>query len=226
VGVIHEWGIHSERLPYAASFVTTALTIMKKLPVCLLLLLAVATNAAAVDYKTQIAPIFRAKCYECHSEPKGKTKGDLAMEPDDKLAENIGPGKHIVPGEPAKSTMLIFAKLPDDDDEVMPPKGKNRMTPAETALLETWIKEGASLTGGGTAAAPPAPASSPPAPAAAEGAPQKWTNAEGVVIDAIFMGLKDDGVLLKIPTTGVTHIVPLAKLSPESQAQAKKAGTP
>src|SRR5688500_7531304 len=122
-----------------------------KIP-ALCLLLAFATTATAVDYKTQIVPLFRAKCYECHSEAK-KVKGDLAMEPDEKLLEHIGAGKNIVPGEPAKSSLLIFAKLPDDDEDVMPPKGKNRMTPAETALLEAWIKEGASLTAG-TAAAP------------------------------------------------------------------------
>jgi hypothetical protein len=51
----------------------------------------------------------------------------------------------------------------------------------------------------------------------------KWTNTEGKTIEAHFMGLQGDGVLLKIPSTGVTHILPLSKLSPESQTQAKTA---
>lgn len=175
------------------------------------------TAASAVDYKTQIAPIFRTKCYACHSTTK-KVKGKLALD-DDKLPEQIGAGKNIIPGEAMKSTMFINCTLPDDDADVMPPEGKNKLTAAELDLFKAWITEGASLTGGGAA-----PAASPAAamPAAAGGA-LKWTNTEGKTIEAEFMGLQGDSVLLKIPSTGTTHILPLSKLSPESQAQAKAA---
>jgi hypothetical protein len=186
------------------------------------LFLTAAASAFAVDYKTQVVPILRIKCYECHSVAKGKEKGDVALDTDEKMKANMGPGSHIVPGEPMKSTLFINLKLPDDDDDVMPPKGKNRLNDAELAIIEGWIKEGANLGPGG--AAPATAAATPPAaPAAGAAAPQAWTNAEGKVIQAIFMGLQGDGVLLKIPETGVTHIVPLSKLSPESQAQAKAA---
>lgn len=178
-----------------------------------------ATTASAVDFKTQIAPIFRNKCYACHSVTK-KVKGKLALD-DDKLPEQIGPGKNIIPGEAAKSTMYVNCTLPDDDADVMPPEGKNKLTPAEQDTLKAWINEGASLTGGGAA---PAPAAAPAAaPMAAAGGALKWTNTEGKVIEAEFMGLQGDSVLLKIPSTGVTHILPLSKLSAESQAQAKAA---
>ncbi|WP_395734064.1 c-type cytochrome domain-containing protein [Prosthecobacter sp.] len=175
------------------------------------------TAASAVDYKTQIAPIFRTKCYACHSTTK-KVKGKLALD-DDKLPEQIGAGKNIIPGEAMKSTMFINCTLPDDDADVMPPEGKNKLTAAELDLFKAWITEGASLTGGGAA-----PAASPAAamPVAAGGA-LKWTNTEGKTIEAEFMGLQGDSVLLKIPSTGTTHILPLSKLSPESQAQAKAA---
>jgi hypothetical protein len=175
-----------------------------------------ATTASAVDYKTQIAPIFRNKCYACHSVTK-KIKGKLALD-DDKLTEQIGAGKNIIPKEAMKSTMYINCTLPNDDADVMPPEGKNRLTDAELATLKAWIDEGASLTGGGAA-----PAAMPAAMPAAVGGVLKWTNTEGKTIKAEFMGLKDDGVLLKIPSTGVTHIFPLSKLSAESQAQAKAA---
>lgn len=188
---------------------------MKKLT--LALFLASAASACAVDYKSQVVPILRIKCYECHSVAKGKEKGDVALDTDEKLKAAMGPGGHIVPGDPGKSTMYLNLKLPDDDDDVMPPKGKNRLNDAELAIIEGWIKEGANL---GAGAAAPATAA---APAAAPGGAQSWTNSEGKVIEAVFMGLQGDGVLLKIPSTGVTHIVPLSKLSPESQAQAKAA---
>ena len=183
--------------------------------ILLALLLTVGT-ASAVDFKAQIAPIFRNKCFACHSTTK-KVKGKLALD-DDKLPEQIGAGKNIIPGEAMKSTMLVNCTLPNDDADVMPPEGKNRLTDAEIDLMKAWITEGASLTGGGAAPAPAAAAT----PAAAGGL-LKWTSSDGKIIEAQFMGLEGDGVLLKMPATGVTHIVPLARLSPESQAQAKSA---
>ena len=182
----------------------------------LLALILTATTASAVDYKTQVAPIFRNKCYACHSVTK-KVKGKLALD-DDKLTEQIGAGKNIIPGKGTQSTMYVNCTLPNDDGDVMPPEGKNRLTDAELATLKAWIDEGASLTGGGAA-----PAATPAAMPAAAGGVMKWTNTEGKTIEAEFMGLEGDGVLLKIPSTGVTHILPLSKLSAESQAQAKAA---
>jgi mono/diheme cytochrome c family protein len=184
----------------------------------LVLFLGCVGSAAAVDYKTQVEPIFRNKCYACHSVTK-KVKGDMALDKE-KLSEHIGPDKAIIPGDPVKSQMVVSVKLPDDDDAVMPPKGKNRLTEPEVAILEAWIKEGAS-TGAGTASAPPPGAPAATAPAA--GAAQSWVNTAGVTIQATFMGLQGDGVLLKISETQVTHLVPLSSLSPESQAQAKAA---
>ncbi len=173
------------------------------------------TSASAVDFKTQIAPIFRTKCYACHSTTK-KVKGKLALD-DDKLPEQIGPGKNIIPGDAAKSTMWVNCTLANDDADVMPPEGKNKLTAAELDVFKAWINEGASLTGGGAAPAA-APAAAMPA-----GGVLKWTNTEGKTIEAEFMGLEGDSVLLKIPSTGTTHILPLSKLSAESQAQAKAA---
>lgn len=189
----------------------------------LLLALVVLTGTAtAVDFKTQIAPIFRTKCYACHSVTR-KVKGKLALD-DAEITAHIGAGKNIIPGEAMKSTMFINCTLPDDDADVMPPDGKNRLTQAELDTLKAWITEGASLTGGGAAPAPAAPAAATTMPAAGGDSPLlKWTNTEGKTIEAHFMGLEGDGVLLKIPSTGVTHLFPLAKLSAESQTQAKTA---
>ena len=188
---------------------------MKNLTI--VLLLACIGSASAVDYKSQVVPILRIKCYECHSVAKGKSKGDVALDTDEKIKEAIGSSGHIVPGDPAKSSLFLNLKLPNDDDDVMPPKGKNRLNDAELAIIEGWIKEGANLAPGAPGPAPVVAA----APAGGSGAPQTWTNSDGKVIQAVFMGLQGDGVLLKIPATGVTHIVPLSKLSAESQAQAK-----
>jgi mono/diheme cytochrome c family protein len=175
-------------------------------------------SASAVDYTKEIKPIFSQKCYACHAVSKGKTKGDVALDTPEKLAEVIAPGGHVVAGAPEKSTLLISCKLPDDDDEVMPPKGKNRLTPAEITALETWIKEGASLIAGGAA-----PAAAPTAAAPATGGAQNWTSSDGKVIQATFAGMKDGAVLLKLASSGEVFQVPLTRLSAESQAQAKAA---
>ena len=42
-----------------------------------------------------------------------EVKGKLALD-DDKLSEQIGPGKNIIPGEAMKSTMFINCTLPDN----------------------------------------------------------------------------------------------------------------
>jgi len=189
-----------------------------KSPLIAALVITSAVSASAVDFTKDIKPIFSQKCYACHAVSKGKEKGDVALDTPEKLAEVIKPGGHVIPGSPEKSTLLISVKLPDDDDEVMPPKGKNRLTPAEITTLETWIKEGASLVAGGAApvaAAPVAPASG--------GAAQSWTSSDGKVIQASFAGMKDGDALLKMTATGEVFQVPLSRLSAESQAQVKAA---
>jgi mono/diheme cytochrome c family protein len=191
-----------------------------KSPLLAALFISYAASASAVDYNKEIKPIFTQKCYACHAVSKGKTKGDLALDTPEKLAQVISPTGQIIPGEPAKSSLLTSCKLPDDDDDSMPPKGKNRLTPAEITALETWIKEGASLVAGGAA---PAPAAAPTAAPAAGGAVQSWTSNDGKVIQATFAGLQGDGVLLKMASNGETFLVPLSRLSAESQAQAKAA---
>lgn len=188
------------------------------LPIAAALVLISVMSASAVDFTKDIKPIFTQKCYACHAVSKGKEKGDVALDTPEKLAEVIKPGGHIVPGDPAKSTLFLSVKLADDDDEVMPPKGKNRLTPAEVTALETWIKDGASLTGGGSA--PAAPAAAP----AAMGGVQTWTSSDGKAIQASFVGMKNGDVLLKMAANGEVFQVPLSRLSAESQTQAKAAG--
>lgn len=185
------------------------------------LLLSSVLAASAVDFEKEIKPIFNQKCYACHAVTKGKVKGDLALDTPEKLAEVIKPDGQIIPGNPEKSSLLISCKLPDDDDDSMPPKGKNRLTPAEITSLETWIKEGASLGAGGAAPTAAAPAAA--MPAAAPGGPQTWTSSDGKTLQATCLGLKGDGVLLKMASDGEVFLVPLSRLSAESQAQAKAA---
>ena len=189
-----------------------------KFPVSLFLVAVVlgAANVGAVDFKKDIFPMLNQKCSECHSAAK-KVKGkfDINKQPDY--------AKHVKAGQPDVSGIIQNVTAPDDDDSVMPPKGKNKMNAQQVALMKQWIQEGASFAAGGSA--PTAAAPAPGAPPAAAGAAQKWTNAAGKMIEATFEGLDGtDSVLLKVVATGIVHKVPLASLSPESQAMAKNGG--
>lgn len=168
-----------------------------------------ASHAVAVDFKSQVFPVLNQKCAECHSLAKDKIKGKFAIDRLDDMK------KHVKAGEPAKSTLVYTVTLPDDDEEVMPPKGKNRLTPAEVTLLKSWIQEGANFEAGA------APTAAPAAPVPAAGGVISWTNTEGKAIQASFEGMQGADVVLKT-ADGTRHAFPLSKLSPESQAQAKK----
>ncbi len=169
-------------------------------------------SAGATDFKSQLLPILQKKCADCHSEAK-KVKGKFDINKPATYAENVKAGS------PDASKMATSVTAPDDDEDVMPPKGKNRMTPPEEALLMARITEGASFTAGG---AKPAPAAPPVAAAPAAGAAQAWTNTAGKSIQAVFDRLEGDAVVIKA-ADGKYYTVPLANLSPESQEQAKKA---
>ncbi|MDB6137717.1 MAG: hypothetical protein JWO94_789 [Verrucomicrobiaceae bacterium] len=170
-----------------------------------------ALSASATDFKKQILPILQKKCVDCHSEAK-KVKGKFDINKPETFAENVKAGS------PDVSKLATSIGLPDDDEDVMPPKGKNKMTPAEVALVKAWITEGASFAAGG---AKPAPGAPPAAAAPAAGAAQTWTNAAGKSLQAVFDRLEGDAVVIKT-ADGKYFTVPLAGLSQESQEQAKK----
>ncbi len=176
---------------------------------------AAATDATAVEYARHIYPILKQRCANCHEEGSKKPKGDFAIN----RLEDMQ--KQVKGGEPQKSSLLICITLPEDDEDVMPPKGKGKVTANEVALIRQWIQEGASFQAGGA----PSPSAAAAAPAAPAAVAKKWTNTTGKEIEASFEGMSGtDHVLLKVAATGIVHKVPLASLSPESQTMAKNGG--
>ncbi|MDD7986641.1 PSD1 and planctomycete cytochrome C domain-containing protein [Lentisphaera marina] len=111
---------------------------MKIIPYFLLM---ASSSFAAVDFDTQIKPIFDKHCIKCHGPEKQKS--DLRLDSRESILKggDLGePGAH--PGHPEKSTIIEFISLDPDDDEIMPPKG-DPLTAEQIALISTWIKEGA-----------------------------------------------------------------------------------
>lgn len=91
-----------------------------------------------------ILPILDAKCNKCHNEEK--SKGDLRMDTFEMAMKGGENGANFVPGKPAESLSIQRIDLPLDDDEHMPPDGKDQLTPEEITILRWWVQQGASAT--------------------------------------------------------------------------------
>lgn len=95
-----------------------------------------------IIYADIVAPIFEAKCNQCHN--ADKQKGKLRMDTYEFLLKGGKEGEAIEPGSAAKSNIIVRAELEEDDDEHMPPEGKPDLEADELAIIKWW------LDGGGT----------------------------------------------------------------------------
>ena len=205
--------------PSSAPPTTTTMNRLILLPAVLVLHTGI---TRAVDFKTQVTPVLKQYCYKCHSDAE-KVKGKLALDNLTKFAAKMEDNKAMIkPGDAAGSSFYTCLTLPADDEDHMPPKKEAQMKPAEIEIIKAWITEGASFDSGGKAPAAAAPAAAP-APAAAAGAMKTWTNAAGATIQASFLRMEGENVVIQ-RADGVCFTVPLANLSAESQALAKSGG--
>lgn len=96
-------------------------------------------------YQSQIAPIFAARCVNCHGPTRHK--GGLRLDSPEGILAGGDSGSAIERGDVANSEILVRLKLPPDDDDHMPPKAKPQPTPEEIMVLERWIAQGAPFEG-------------------------------------------------------------------------------
>lgn len=94
-------------------------------------------------YTESVQPIFQANCYRCHGGLNHR--GGLNMESRDSLLKGGHHGPAILPGQPQQSLLvtLIRHEGPKDDPMNMPPDPKPKISDADIATVETWIKAGA-----------------------------------------------------------------------------------
>ncbi|MCP5538540.1 MAG: hypothetical protein H7A53_13735 [Akkermansiaceae bacterium] len=90
-----------------------------------------------------VMPVMEAKCTECHNAEK--TKGKLRLDTHEFILTGAEGSdyQNVVPGKSDESEMIVRVTLPDDDDDFMPPDGKDPLTPEEIKLLRWWIDAGA-----------------------------------------------------------------------------------
>ncbi|MEY4613519.1 MAG: hypothetical protein RL179_1492, partial [Planctomycetota bacterium] len=98
------------------------------------------SNSAEVDFKRDIAPLFKSKCIECHGLEKQKAgirfdRKDLAFQGGDSGEKTINPGK-------PEDSLLIKMITVGKEGKIMPPKGA-KLNEKEISLLKSWIASGA-----------------------------------------------------------------------------------
>lgn len=92
-------------------------------------------------YQDVIEPIFERRCVQCHKE--GKAKGQLRMDSFEMLLKGGKEGPAIEVGNADASNIVLRMKLPLEDEEHMPPKGKPQVEQDELEVIKWWINAGA-----------------------------------------------------------------------------------
>lgn len=113
---------------------------MFRLLFTILILLTCLTAQAAVDFHTQILPVLKRACFECHGSETQKS----GLRLDQKAGALLG-GEHgavLVPGKADASELLRRISLPRTDKDAMPRRGQP-LTTEEIGLVRDWITEGA-----------------------------------------------------------------------------------
>jgi hypothetical protein len=95
--------------------------------------------ATDIDFVRDVRPIFEQHCYSCHGPDKHKSGLRLDIKQAAlKGGDNHGPD--ILPGNAADSPLIHFIRT-DNEDELMPPKGK--LSDSDIQTLTRWINAGA-----------------------------------------------------------------------------------
>ncbi len=104
--------------------------------ICLLWCVTASSAQGPLSFETQVRPILKANCFECHGEGK-KLKGGLDLRLQHYLVKGGKSGPALLPGKPDDSAIVQRIRSHE-----MPP-GKKKLTKDEVALIERWIKDGA-----------------------------------------------------------------------------------
>jgi hypothetical protein len=97
-------------------------------------------SPAAPDFREHIQPVFEKNCVRCHN--ADKTKGGLRMDTHELMLEGGDTADALVPGNTAKSELLVRVHLRPIDEDFMPEEGQ-ALAPEDLEKLTTWIEAGA-----------------------------------------------------------------------------------
>ena len=97
------------------------------------------STASSRAFHQQVLPILQKHCFRCHGD---QARGGLQLSSRSRmLAGGESEQPAVVPEHPEKSPLIL--RIRESDAELrMPPNGQ-KLSPAEIAALETWIRDGA-----------------------------------------------------------------------------------
>jgi len=98
-----------------------------------------AAGEEPVDYATQIKPLFDKHCVACHGVLR--KQGGLRLDAAQFLRTGGDSGEAVTPGDPTGS--VLVAALKGEGGYARMPKDADALPPADLALIERWITEGA-----------------------------------------------------------------------------------
>ncbi len=101
---------------------------------------------AKIGYNEHIQPLLAENCFHCHGPDAATRKAKLRLDRAEFATQPRAGGDlepAIVPGKPAVSPLIERIKTTDPEEVMPPPEVHKRLKPAEIALLERWVAEGA-----------------------------------------------------------------------------------
>ncbi|MEO6848345.1 MAG: c-type cytochrome domain-containing protein [Chthoniobacterales bacterium] len=96
-------------------------------------------STQGLTFTKNIRPIFEASCFRCHGSERQKDR--LRLDSLHAVLKGSKEGPVVVPGESAKSS-LVIAVSQLDHDSAMPPRGR-ALSKKQVALIRAWIDQGA-----------------------------------------------------------------------------------
>ena len=104
---------------------------------------AASAPAQTVDFNRDVRPILSENCFKCHGFDPGTRKAGRRLDTrDGALAEKDGV-RAVVPGKLGDSDVSARIHSTDKDEQMPPPKSGKKLTPAQIAVLDKWIEQGA-----------------------------------------------------------------------------------
>jgi hypothetical protein len=103
-----------------------------------------ASTKAGLTYDTDIQPIFKSNCLNCHDSQKPRQGGKLSLDTLAGALKGGRDGKVITPGDSSHSDLVLSIAHVGDPDSFMP-RGKNpkKLTDDQIGLIRAWIDQGA-----------------------------------------------------------------------------------
>ncbi len=100
------------------------------------------TPAQREFFESKIRPVLIEHCYDCHSDEKGKNKGELTLDTRDGIRAGGDRGPAVVPGKPDESVLINAIR--QVGQLRMPPDSRGGpLSESVVADFEKWVAEGA-----------------------------------------------------------------------------------